>query len=375
MLSLAVMLLSVAIITGFKGEIREKVRGYLSDIRIFKYDLNNSFESTPFTLDRQTISALKSNLEIENFHSYATKPAIISVNGEVEGINLKGVGPDFHWDFIQKNLKEGRIIQFADSAKSSQEILISRYTAKRLKLKPGDSFLIYFVQNPPRKRKLTVVGIYDIGIDVIDKGFAIGSLDLIRRINNWGPHEIGGIEIRLKDFSRLSEVSTRIDDDLKVDLQSQSVEQYFPGIFVWLDLLNVNTKILLILMLIVGVINMVTALLIMILERTNMIGMLKAFGAGNATIMRVFLYNAAYLIGIGLLLGNLLGLGLIYLQQKTQLFKLAEDSYYLSHVPVEIHLQEVLLLNLATLLVCLTVLVVPSLLVARISPLKAIRFK
>ena len=369
------MILSVAIIKGFKTEIREKARGYLSDVRIFKYDLNNSFESTPFVLDNSTLAGLQSNSEIENFHPYATKPAIIAVNGEVEGVNLKGIDSGFHWDFIEKHLKGGRVINFADSAASMNEILISNYTAKRLKLNVGDSFLIYFVQNPPRKRKLTVVGIYDIGIDLIDKGFAIGNLDLIRRINGWNANEIGGVEIRLKDFDKLQVDAKKIDELLPVSVQSQSVEQYYPGIFVWLDLLNVNTRILLVLMLIVGVINMVTALLIMILERANMIGMLKAFGAKNGTIMKIFLYNSAYLIGIGLALGNILALGIAFVQQKYHIFKLAEDSYYLSYVPVEVHLEDVLLLNLATIAICLFVLIIPSLLVARISPLKAIRFK
>lgn len=369
------MILSVAIIKGFKTEIREKARGYLSDVRIFKYDLNNSFESTPFVLDQTTLSNLQSNKEIENFHSYATKPAIIAINDEVEGVNLKGVDSGFHWAFIQKHLIKGRVINFADSAKSMNELLISNYTAKRLKLKVGDSFLIYFVQNPPRKRKLIVVGIYDIGIDLIDKGFAIANLDLIRRINGWNANEIGGVEIRLKDFKKLREEAKKIDDVMPANVQSQSVEQYFPGIFMWLDLLNVNTRILLVLMLIVGVINMITALLIMILERANMIGMLKAFGARNKTIMKIFLYNSAYLIGIGLLMGNILGLGLAFLQHKFHLLKLAEASYYLSYVPIEVHIQDVLLLNLATIVICLFVLLIPSLLVARISPLKAIRFK
>ncbi|MET1054032.1 MAG: FtsX-like permease family protein [Pedobacter sp.] len=375
MLSLAVMMLSIAIIKGFKTEIQEKVRGYVGDVRIFKLDLNNSFELTPFVPSTKTLSDLKKNRNILFYQSYATKPAIISANEEVEGINFKGIDSGFNWDYIRKHLVTGRVIDFTDSLKASKEIMVSAFTANRLKLKTGDTFIMYFVQNPPRKRPFKIVGIYDIGVEEIDKGFVLGDINIIRRLNNWTPNQIGGIEIRLKDFSRLQALSDEIYSNLEINLKSESVQEYFPNIFTWLSLLDINTKVLLILMMIVGVINMITALLIMILERTNMIGMLKAFGMTDYSVMKVFLYNAVYLVGIGLLLGNLLGLGLGFLQHYTHIFKLNQTSYYLAYVPIEFHLTDVLLLNLATLLICLIVLVVPSMLVSRISPLKAIRFK
>jgi len=376
MLSLAVMMLSIAIIKGFKTEIQGKVRGYVGDVRIFKLDLNNSFELTPFLPKGQTITDLKNNKEVDYFQYYATKPGIISANQEVEGINFKGVDRNFNWDYIRKHLVSGTVINFADSAKATKEILVSQFTADRLKLKTGDTFIMYFVQNPqPRKRPFKIVGIYNIGVDEIDKSFVLGDINIIRRLNNWEPNQIGGIEIKLKDFSRLQAVSESIYANLEVDLKSQSVEEYFPNIFTWLSLLDVNTRVLLILMMIVGVINMITALLIMILERTNMIGMLKAFGMTDGGVMKIFLYNAAYLVGLGLLLGNVLGLGLGFLQQYTHIFKLTQSSYYLSYVPIEFHFIDVVILNLATLVICLIVLVVPSMLVSRISPLKAIRFK
>ncbi|SDZ99587.1 ABC transporter permease [Pedobacter hartonius] len=375
MLSLAVMMLSVAIIKGFKTEIQEKVRGYVGDVRIFKLDLNNSFELTPFVPSSKTISDLKNNKNIVYFQSYATKPAIISANEEVEGINFKGIDRNFNWAYITKHLVTGRTIDFTDSVKATKEIMISAFTANRLKLKTGDTFIMYFVQNPPRKRPFKIVGIYDIGVEEIDKGFVLGDINIIRRLNNWEPDQIGGIEIRLKNFSQLQPVSDEIYANLEIKLKSESVQEYFPNIFTWLSLLDINTKVLLILMMIVGVINMITALLIMILERTNMIGMLKAFGMTDYSVMKVFLYNAVYLVGIGLLLGNVLGLGLGFIQQFTHVFKLNQSSYYLSYVPIEFHLTDVLLLNLATLVICLVVLIVPSMLVSRVSPLKAIRFK
>jgi lipoprotein-releasing system permease protein len=375
MLSLAVMMLSVAIIKGFKTEIQEKVRGYIGDVRIFKFDLNNSFELSPFVPEPETINNLKKNPDVEYFQPYATKPAIISANNEVEGINFKGIDKTFHWDYIRKHLVSGTVIDFADSAKATRQIMISQFTASRLNLKIGDNFIMYFVQDPPRKRPFKIVGIYNIGVEEIDKNFVIGDLSLIRRLNNWKPNEIGGIEIRIKDFSRLKQTSGDIYKDLEIKLKSESVQEYFPAIFTWLSLLDVNTKVLLVLMMLVGVINMITALLIMILERTNMIGLLKSLGMTDISIMKIFLYNAIYLVGLGLLLGNILGLGIGFIQQYTHVFKLDQSSYYLSYVPIEIHFVDVLLLNICTVVICFLVLIVPSMLVSKISPLKAIRFK
>ena len=375
MLSLTVMMLSIAIIKGFKTEIQEKVRGYVGDVRIFKLDLNNSFELSPFVPSAKTLAYLKNNKDVAYFQPYATKPGIISANDEVEGINFKGITKSFNWDYISKHLVSGRVINFADSIKATREIMISAYTANRLKLKTGDNFIMYFVQNPPRKRPFKIVGIYDIGVEEIDKSFVLGDINIIRRLNDWKPDQVGGIEVKLKNFNRLSQASDDIYANLEMKLKSESVQEYFPNIFTWLSLLDVNTRVLLILMMIVGVINMITALLIMILERTNMIGMLKAFGMTDFGVMKIFLYNAAYLVGIGLVLGNILGLGLAFIQQYTHVFKLNQSNYYLSYVPIEIHASDVVLLNVAILIICVVVLVLPSMLVSRISPLKAIRFK
>lgn len=375
MLSLAVMILTIAIIKGFKTEIQDKVRGYLGDVQITRYDLNNSFEHSPFVLDSETRKKLTNNPDVEYFYPFATKPAILSANDEIEGINFKGVDKTYNWDYIKQHIISGTIIDFTDSTAAMQELLVSSYTANRLKLKTGDDFIMYFVQNQLRPRKFKIVGIYDIGVEDIDKSFVLGNLNIIKRLNNWKPDQIGGIEIRIKNFKAINKVSADIFESLPQNLRSFSIIENFPNIFTWLGLLDVNTRVLLILMLIVGVINMVTALLIMILERTNMIGMLKSFGASNWSIMRIFLYNAAYLIGIGLLLGNILGLGLGFFQQATHIFKLNQSSYFLAYAPIEFHFLDVLGLNVLTVLVCLIVLIIPSLLISKVSPLKAIRFK
>jgi lipoprotein-releasing system permease protein len=372
MLSLAVMILAVAIIKGFKTEIQDKVRGFIGDVQIYRYDLNGSFEKSPFVPNDTTLSYLNSNTNLQSFAPFATKPCIVSANGEVEGINFKGIDKSYDWTFINKHLISGKIIDFSDP---KDQILLSEYTAKRLKLKVGDRFLVHFVQNPPKRRKLTLVGIYSVGIENIDKSFAIGDLNLLRSVNNWDSNQMGGIEVRVKDFARLDTVANAIYNNLEIKLRSRSVKESTPEIFEWLSLLDVNTQVLLVLMMIVGVINMVTALLIMILERTNMIGLLKAMGAANTSVMKIFLYNAFYLVLIGLFLGNVLGLGLAALQHYTHIFKLEQSNYYLAFVPVEVHFLDVLMLNIATVVICLLVLVIPSLLVSRISPLKAIRFK
>ncbi|WP_354354756.1 FtsX-like permease family protein [Pedobacter sp. UYP30] len=375
MLSLAVMVLSVAIIKGFKTEIQYKVRGFIGDIEVIRYDLNNSFEHSPFIFTDSLKKQLNSNTQIETYYPFATKPAILSANSEIDGINFKGIDKTYPWDYIKHHLLSGRVINFADSAAAMKELLISNYTAKRLKLKTGDEFIMYFVQDPPRRRKFKVVGIYEIGVEDIDKGFVVGDINIVKRLNNWQPNEVGGVEIRIKDFSKLQPVAKNIFENLPNNLRSYSVKENYPNIFTWLGLLDVNTNVLLVLMLIVGVINMVTALLIMILERTNMIGMLKSFGATNKSIMKIFLYNAAYLIIIGLILGNVLGLGLGFLQAETHFFKLDQSSYFLSYVPVEFHLADVAILNLLTIVICLVVLIIPSFLISKVSPLKAIRFK
>ncbi len=373
MLSLAVMILSVAIIKGFKTEIKDKVRGFIGDIQIYRFDLNGSFEKSPFVPNDTTINNLKNNRNLKSYYPFATKPAIISANGEVEGLNFKGIDEQYDWDFIKKHLVSGSIINFSD--RSNNQILISNFTAKRLKLKVGDSFIIHFVQNPPKRRKFKIVGVYSVGIENIDKGFVLGNIDIIRSVNNWQPNQIGGLEVRVKDFNNLKPVADLVYSNLEVNLRSRSVVESTPEIFTWLALLDVNTKVLLILMMIVGVINMVTALLIMILERTTMIGLLKALGISNFSVMKIFLYNAVYLVGIGLFLGNVLGIGLGFLQQYFHFFKLDQTNYYLAYVPIEIHFKDVLLLNLATVVICTLVLIIPATIMSRISPLKAIRFK
>ncbi len=375
MLGLGVMILSLAIVKGFKNEIREKVRGFSGDIQIVKYDLNASYENSPFSADPVLVKQIASNKNFKHIQPFATKPAIIKANDAIEGVVLKGVDENYDLSFFQKNMASGRVIDFSDSVKAKGQIMISQFTANRLNLKVGDDFLMYFVQQPLRKRKFKIAGIFNIGVEEVDKTYVIGSLPLIRYLNKWQKNEVGGYEIAVPDFNKMQQSTDALSDILPVELKFFTVQQFYPTIFEWLDLLDVNTRVILILMLVVAVINMISALLIMILERTSMIGMLKALGASNWSIQQMFLLNALYLIAAGLVLGNLFGVGLSFFQNHTHFFKLDQASYYMNFVPIQLELPDVLWLNLGTLVVCVLVLLIPSMLVSSISPVKAIRFK
>jgi lipoprotein-releasing system permease protein len=375
MLGLGVMILSIAVVKGFKQEIREKVRGFAGDIQITKFDNNFSYENSPFMVDSAFVKKATAIPLIKHIMPYATKPAIIKANGEIEGVVLKGVDKSYQWGVFKGALQNGKVIDFTDSAAAQKQIMVSTYTAARLKLKVGDDFLMYFIQEPMRKRKFSIVGIFNVGVEDVDKTFVIGNLSIIQRLNDWTYREAGGYEIQVNDFEQLKAASGELNNVLPTYLRAYTVDETYPAIFEWLKLLDVNTQVMLGLMLIVAVINMISALLIMILERTAMIGMLKALGATNWGIQSIFLYNATYLIGMGLLLGNVFGLGLSWFQKTTHFFKLDQASYYMNFVPIQLSLNDVLLLNGGTLIICLLVLLVPSMLVSTISPVKAIRFK
>ena len=375
MLGLGVMILSLAIVRGFKQEIREKVRGFSGDLQVVKFDLNNSYENSPFSADAGFVRKAKQIPLVTGVMPYATKPGIIKTKNEIEGIVLKGVDKTYDWTFFKKNLTSGAVLDFTDTIASKKQLLISQVIADRLKLKVNDKLLIYFVQEPLRMRPYVITGIFNTEIDDVDKTFVIGDLSIINRLNSWNPDEIGGYEIKIADFEQLTEVSHAVDDILPSKLKSYMVTDTYPAIFAWLGLLDGNTSVVLVLMILVAVINMISALLIMILERTAMIGMLKAMGASNWNIQKIFLLNSFYLIGLGMLLGNLFGLGLGFIQDKTHLLKLDQASYYMNFVPVQFNLQDVILINTGTLIVCLLVMLGPAMLVTRIDPVKAIRFK
>jgi lipoprotein-releasing system permease protein len=375
MLGLGVMILSVAIVKGFKQEVRDKIRGFSGDLQIIKYDLNNSSENSPVIVSDSLVKALGKIPLVTHVMPFATKPGIIRANDDLEGVVLKGVDKTYDWTFFKKSLEAGNVISFKDSLEAKTQIMISRYTADRLRLKVGDNFLMYFVQEPLRKRKFRICGIYDTGVDEVDKNFVIGDLSVVQRLNDWRTDQIGGYELGAVDFDAIGLASSRVNDVLPPYLRSYTVSETYPTIFEWLKLLDVNTDVILVLMLMVALINMISALLIMILERTTMIGMLKALGATNWTIQKVFLYNAMWLIGLGMLCGNAFALVIGIFQDKTHFFKLDQASYYMKFVPIQLNWLDIVALNMGTLFVCTLVMLIPSMLITRISPVKAIRFK
>ena len=379
-LGLAAMIISTATVTGFKNQIRDKVIGFGSHIRILNFDSNSSYETAPINKNQPFLSRLKKMRGIKHVQVFATKAGIIKTGKEIQGVVLKGVGSDFNWDFFRNNLVAGNTFNVNDSVRTNQ-VLISKKISNLLKLKVGDSFIMYFIQDPPRLRKFTVSGIYETSLENFDNLFILADIGHIQKLNNWSSNQVSGIEISINDFNELSDLTWKVRDlagykisEDQTRLKVQSIIEKYPQIFDWLNLQDMNVWIILILIFLVAGFNMVSSLLILILERTNMIGILKALGAGNWMIRSVFLYQSAYLIMKGLFWGNLVGLGLCFIQKQFGLIKLDQASYYLSQVPINLNVFIIVALNLGTLLLTVLMLIFPSYLVARIRPVKTIRF-
>jgi len=375
-LALAIMaiILSVAILRGFKDEITDKQRGFFSDVIITKHDLDPS-NAAAISLDDAVIEKLKSLPNVVSVSSFATKVGIMNVDGEVEGVILKGLENDYNQKFLSKTIIAGDTLNLkVDNADS--QLLISEYLSKRLNLNIGDSFIMSFVQdNRTRKRKFQVKGIFRTNSDELDRNYVIGSLGVIRSLNNLGDKDVGAYEVRVEDFSLLDQTTALVNDELPIDLNATNVVEHLSDIFNWLKMLDMNDDIIFVLMVIVAIINMISSLLITILERTFMIGMLKALGMLNSEIRKVFLYNSFYLIGLGLLIGNGVAIFLYFLQKKTQFFKLDPTIYYIEYVPVSIDFWTVLVLNFSVVTIAIITLFIPSMLISKISPIKTIQFK
>lgn len=380
-LGLTVMILSVAIVIGFKKEVRNKVIGFGSHIQITNFDTNASYESTPIAVSDSLLDNLRAFPGIRHAEVFATKPGILKTDTDFQGIVLKGVDADFDWTFFGNNLKEGTLPSF-DKEKTSTDVLISRYLSDLLGLKTGDSFLTYFVQDNVRARKFHVTGIYDTGFLDYDKLFVIADIRQVRRLNSWDEDQASGVEMLVDDYDRLDEISEALYFELadQHDRQgntfyARSVKELNPMIFNWLDVLDINVVIILILMLAVAGFTMISGLLIIILERTNMIGILKALGENNTRIRRIFLYVSFFLIGKGMLWGNLIGISLCLIQSHLRIITLDPSIYYLDAVPVDLSLASLLLLNLGTLAAAMLMMLGPSYLITKIDPARSIRFE
>lgn len=373
-LSISIMIISDAIVIGFQNEIKNKITGFAAHIEVSKLRTNFSFENEPVAFDSAFVKNISQLPEVTHVQEYATKPGIIKTDSAIEGVVLKGVSLDFDWKSFNETLIEGKQITFSDSA-ASKDIIISESMAKKLNLKVGDDLIMYFVQQPPRARKFVISGIYRTSIEEIDKVFVIADIKHIRALNGWHDTQIGGYEIFLKGFDKLEPLNEKIRFMSDVSMDTRTIKERYPQIFDWLKLLNKNIEIILTLMAFVAAINMITALIIMILERTQMIGILKAIGASNWKLQKIFIYNAITLIGYGLLLGNVLALIVIMAQKYLHIIKLPQESYYVSEVPMHFSGTDIFLINLGAFIFCTLAMLLPSILVTRIKPIKAIRFE
>lgn len=378
-ISVAVMILAVALVNGFQQVIQQKIFSFWGHIHITQYQPNAGplTEQFPFIADSNMVNQLKQIKGITTINAYATKSAIIKAEKDLEGVIFKGVDRNYNWSNMKQFLVEGAPVHYNDSS-YAPEVMISVSLAKELHLKLHDPLIVYFIQSagqPPRARKLSVGGIFKTAIDEYDKTYILGDLELIRKLNDWEPGSIGGYEIFVNDYHNIKTIGSAAYEVVPDQLFLRSIEEIYPNIFAWLRLQNKNEIIILVIMAIVAIINMTTAILILILERTNMIGIVKALGMRNTNIQRIFIYQAGYIVIAGILLGDLLGVGIAILQQTTGFFKLPEESYYMSVAAISLHWWEVLAINAGTLLICLLVLMVPSRVIRRIAPVKAIQFK
>ncbi|OMP80542.1 MULTISPECIES: ABC transporter permease [unclassified Chitinophaga] len=378
-ISVAVMILAIALVNGFQQVIQQKIFSFWGHMHINNYQANAGplTEQIPFEADTNIVSYLKKINGINTVNLYATKSAIIKAEKDLSGVIFKGVDRNYNWSHIQHFMQSGNVIHFNDTS-YAPEIIISSTMAKELQLKVNDPLIIYFIQGAgltPRARKLKVTGIYKTAVEEYDKTYVIGDLELIRKLNNWPVGSIGGYEIFIDDYRKMTEIGEESLNGIPDKLALRTIKDIYPNIFDWLELQDKNEIIILVIMAIVAVINMITAILILILERTNMIGILKALGMRNGNIQRIFIYQAGYIVLAGLIIGDILGVGLAMLQKTTGFLKLDEESYYMSAAAIDLHWYHVVLINLGTFLICLLILTIPSLVTRKITPVKALQFK
>ncbi len=379
-LGILMMLIAMATGVGLKYKIREKIAAFNGHIQIYNYDNNASDVSVvPVSLQQEFYPNFDLVDGVRHIQAVASKAGIIRTEDTFEGIIAKGVGKEYDWSAFQEFLVEGQLPDY--TSELNTEVLMSGIMANRLQLKVGDEFFTFFLKEEdpskiPNQRKFKITGIYDSGFEEFDGTYIFVDIRHIQRMNQWAPDEVGNFEIILDDFDAIDEKSREIYGKTLSNLDTQTIKNKYYKIFEWIGLFDFNIAIIIGIMIIVGGINMITALLVLILERTQMIGILKALGSSNWSIRQVFLYNAAYLILIGLFWGNLLGLGLIWAQDRFRIFKFPNpQEYYIDYIPVFIDLPTILLLNTGVLILCLLMLLIPSYIITKITPVKAIKFE
>ena len=384
-ISVAMMILSVAIVIGFKSSIRNKVIGFGAHLQMVNYEINSSYEMSPIPKKLDCIPRIKKLKGINHIQAFAIKSGIIKTKDKVQGVVLKGIGSDFDWTFFKEHLVSGNIFQVKDD-NATNKVFISKYFANLLNLKVGQTFTTSFVPKSTsesiRYRVFKVAGIYCTNLEEFDKKMILADIGHIQKLNNWTANQIGGYEITIDDFDNLPHMAQAVQDEIGYGfapdgskLKLQTITELNPQIFDWLSLLDMNVWVILILMILVAGMNMISGLLVIILEKTNMIGILKSLGAMNVSIRKIFLYNAAFVVSWGLLWGNILGIGLCVLQYYFRIIPLNAESYFISYVPINLNVIHLLLINCGTLLVTVAMLLLPSYIITGISPAAAIKFE
>jgi lipoprotein-releasing system permease protein len=376
-IGIVMMIVSIATGIGLQQKIRQKVSAFNGHIVISNFNGNESDGSIePVSTNQKFYPKFNAIKGINHIQAVATKLGMIRTETDFEGITFKGVGKDYKWEYIEEYLIEGRLPKLKSDL--NEEVLISQYLANRLKLKLNDSFNTFFlnegISKLPKSRRFKIVGIYNSGFQEFDATHIIGDIRHIQRLNKWSANQVGSFEVFVDDFTKIDEKGQQVYEEIPSTLNAQTIVEKYYYIFDWLKLFDFNIIVILIIMVIVSAINMVVALLVLILERTQMIGILKSLGLDNWSIRKIFIYNSLYLILRGLFWGNTIGIGLLLVQKKFEIIKLNPESYYVNVAPVEINILYILALNIGTVLVCLLVLLIPSYLITKISPAKTIRF-
>jgi len=372
-ITILVVLLSFSVLSGFKSAIKSKIFSFVGHIRVVKTSNNQSFEEPAVSVKNKLYSQKASIPYLSHLQSYIQKPGVIKIKDNVQGVVLKGVGLDYRFADFSENLKEGRWLNLKKEEETN-EVLISRTIADKLNLKVKDSLIVVFVQEPPRFRKLAVVGIYDSGVGMFDEKFLITDIKTLQKVNNWGDSLVSGYELFLKDFEKINENSKQLEDYLPYDLSQQPITAKHYDTFEWLSILDNNVVIILVVILVVAAFNIISVLLIMLMERTQMIGMLKAMGAENNQIRRIFLFQGLRIVLKGFGWGNLLAFLTYFIQYHFHLIPLDAHNYFVSYVPVSWDWLTWLVANVGVLLLIVVIMVLPITFVVRIPPIKAIRF-
>ena len=378
--SIIAMIITLAFVNGFQEKVADKIFGFWGHIRVQKYETGKSLisEELPLTKNKAVENSLATAPGVVSYQSFATKSAVLESNTEIEGVLIKGIEKNENHSTLKKFLVAGRWMQFTDSL-YSKETIVSDAVAKQLQIKINDTIKVHFVSTnsdaQKTYRKLVVVGFYHTGIDEYDKLFMIADINLIRRINNWEPDQIGGYEVFVDQYQNIDAISGGLSNALPSEWMSKSIKEIYPNIFDWLDIQDVNRNVVFIVMGIVALINLITCLLILMLERTNMIGLLKAMGATSWTIQKIFIVYASFITLAGVGFGLIIGVGICLLQQATGFITLDEASYYITVAPIKIIWWQVAAVCAGTSVVCFISLFLPTLLIPKVSPVKAIEFK